>query len=418
MGFAKKYITKNEGDFLFSCNDSFAESDLIVVIPCFDEPEIATTIHSLFNCHAPKCNVIILIVVNDFENCPSLVKHQNQRTIIELEELNKTKPQWVQLHYIYAENLPIKNAGAGWARKIGMDWAITHFETSDNANGVIISLDADTTVSANYFEVINNYFHSNRGVAATIYFEHPLDNNSTSEAITMYELYMRYYKHALHYIGFPNSIYTVGSAFAVRAQAYVDQGGMNRRKAGEDFYFLHKLLPLGSIGEINDATVYPSARLSNRVPFGTGPILQKFIDGDRDLELTYPFEAFLILKPFFERTDFYYEKSDTLNIQDLTLNSAFQEFCYNNGVLNEILTLRKNCSTKEIFWKRFFHVFNAFKILKWLNYAIANGFSKESLMDESLKLIEQMGISTKNRHNDPKLMLKLFREIDKARSFA
>ena len=43
------------------------------------------------------------------------------------------------------------------------------------------------------------------------------------------------------FVGYPDSIYTIGSAFAVRAEAYMKQGGMNRRQAGEDFYFLYKL---------------------------------------------------------------------------------------------------------------------------------------------------------------------------------
>ena len=93
--------------------------------------------------------------------------------------------------------------------------------------------------------------------------------------IQLYEDYLHYYKKALDYAGFPDSIYTIGSAFAVRADAYVKQGGMNRRQAGEDFYFLNKLTKLGKITEINDAYVYPSARVSDRVPFGTGAAMNK-----------------------------------------------------------------------------------------------------------------------------------------------
>jgi len=53
-------------------------------------------------------------------------------------------------------------------------------------------------------------------------------------------------------------ICTVDSYIAVR--------GMNRREAGEDFYFLNKLAKLGDIGQIHATTVYPSARPSRRVP--------------------------------------------------------------------------------------------------------------------------------------------------------
>lgn len=45
---------------------------------------------------------------------------------------------------------------------------------------------------------------------------------------------------------------------------------MNQRKAGEDFYFLHKFSILDQLGEINVEIVLPLARSSDRVPFGTG----------------------------------------------------------------------------------------------------------------------------------------------------
>ena len=72
------------------------------------------------------------------------------------------------------------------------------------------------------------------------------------------------------FAGLPYSYHTIGSAFAVTAKAYARQGGMNRRKAGEDFYFINKLIKGENFGEITNTTVFPSPRTSNRVPFGTG----------------------------------------------------------------------------------------------------------------------------------------------------
>jgi len=109
----------------------------------------------------------------------------------------------------------------------------------------------------------------------------------------------------LDFAGFPDSIYTIGSAFAVRAEAYVKQGGMNRRQAGEDFYFLNKLTKLGTVAEINDAFVFPSARVSDRVPFGTGAAMTKWMNEDEDLTKTYNFAAFQDLKRLFDRLILY-----------------------------------------------------------------------------------------------------------------
>jgi len=60
---------------------------------------------------------------------------------------------------------------------------------------------------------------------------------------------------------------SLGGAIALiacTAQAYIAVGGMVRRQAGEDFYFLQKLAKRGPIHEIADTTVRPSPRRSDR----------------------------------------------------------------------------------------------------------------------------------------------------------
>ena len=418
MPFAENYIKKQDPRFFVGAPGTVRAFELAVVIPCFNEPDIIYTIRSLYNCTAPSFAVAIVVIVNDADNTELKIKEQNQQTIAHLDELGKQSPEWISLYTINATNLPAKHAGAGWARKIGMDWAISHFKQTHQPNGIIISLDADTLVDANYIDAISSFYKRKpEAIGATLYFEHPLTNGEQGEAITWYELYMRYYKHALEYTGFPHSIYTVGSCFSVTAKAYVAQGGMNRRKAGEDFYFLHKLMPLGQIGSINNTTVRPSSRLSDRVPFGTGPALQKYLDGHRELQQTYPLEAFLVLRDFFKKKDDFY-LTKNLTIDNLSENEHFLGFLRSIQFIDDLTELIANCSTLPIFQKRFFHLFNAFQILKWLNYALLNGFEKSDLLHETWKLLAEMKINAEKRHTDPKLMLKLFRELDKAESFA
>ena len=54
---------------------------------------------------------------------------------------------------------------------------------------------------------------------------------------------------------------------AVKALPYVKAGGMNRRQAGEDFYFIQKLVPSGGYFSLNSTTVYPSPRASDQGSF-------------------------------------------------------------------------------------------------------------------------------------------------------
>ena len=207
----------------------------------------------------------------------------------------------ISIHIIKAYDLPKKNAGVGLARKIGMDEAVRRFEAIGNRRGIMACFDADCTCTNNYLLAIQQFYtknpHSN---AALVYFEHPLSGELSDEetyrGILHYELHLRYLKNALQYTTHPFSYYTIGSCISVTSKAYQKQGGMNKRKAGEDFYFLQKIAALGPLGEINSATVYPSPRASDRVPFGTGKAINDLLVSGPDSQLTYHPDIFKELK--------------------------------------------------------------------------------------------------------------------------
>src|SRR5690606_25563210 len=80
----------------------------------------------------------------------------------------------------------------------------------------------------------------------SLYYEHPYENVENGvhrNYIIDYEIFLRYYALGLQYAAYPYAFQTVGSSMAARASIYASIGGMNRRKAGEDFYFLHKVFP-------------------------------------------------------------------------------------------------------------------------------------------------------------------------------
>ncbi len=156
-----------------------------------------------------------------------------------------------------------------------MDEAVRRFNLLNKPDGIILNLDADCRVKNNYFTAVFGEMHNRKDrTACSIYFEHPISGNEFSEevyrSIILYELHLRYYLQGLAFTGFPYVHHTVGSAIAIKALPYIKAGGMNRRMAGEDFYFIQKLLPAGGFFNLNQTTVYPSPRSSARVPFGTG----------------------------------------------------------------------------------------------------------------------------------------------------
>lgn len=413
MGFASLYLDKHASAAWHFSAEAWPCSQIVVVIPCYNEPEFARTVFSLAQCEAPSKNVTVLVVINQPEGAPDFVQKQNTESFAKLSNWKKQMPAWLNLIATPVLDLPHKLAGAGYARKIGMDCAMVHFNRFDHYDGLLVSLDADCTVEKNYLRCIEAHFENHPDhIATTIYFEHPLDESPARGAITLYELSMRYYRNALAASGFPFAMYTVGSCFAVKAQAYAAQGGMNRRKAGEDFYFLHKLLPYGTIGCTNSTTVYPSARLSDRVPFGTGPLLLKAQKGQHDLTRYYPLSLFETLGYFFRQTASIY-KGNNLESSGMH-HSLFMQFCESIQLTEALDELRKNCASLNIFNKRFFHVFNAFMVLKWMHFALENGVEKTGLCDDAASLATRLIPDFSPENFIAEKLLMYYRAFDKA----
>ena len=329
MSFALRYIERNITHETFIEEIPSSNLEMIVVIPVCNEPDLLCTLDSLAACHSPSCSVEVILVVNESEGCLNAVQEQNEKTMLDVKrwEQENNKGSF-KLHFIRPKPFPRKHAGAGMARKTGMDEAVMRFHQLNNPDGILISLDADTLVDSNYFVEIERLFKSEKDLAgATISFNHrveELTDERHKSGMLLYEKYLHYYKRALAYTGFPYAIYTIGSAFVVKANAYVKQGGMSKRQAGEDFYFLHKLTQFGEVYELNTTCVYPSSRISNRVPFGTGPALQKWIDGDDSLLDTYRLTAFEDLRVFFQLLPDLWEMSINLDSLEKTPSSRFR----------------------------------------------------------------------------------------------
>ena len=284
LGFADSYLSGNIPVIPYIKEPPSGLLHFVVVIPAYLEDKTVRTLISLKNTKQPQGNVEVIILVNFRENDSIENKQKSRDFHNELEHwCDVNSAEKLKFYPLLAKDLPFKHAGAGMARKIGMDHALHRFNTIGFPEGIILSLDADSVVDPNYFEAIEQkIYNRNEYGGCILYFQHPLNGEEFStevyEAILQYELHLRYYKHILKYAGFPYYQYTIGSCFGVKADFYARQGGMNRRKAGEDFYFLHKMFPHKSFAEINNTCVYPSPRPSMRVPFGTGATITQLVN--------------------------------------------------------------------------------------------------------------------------------------------
>jgi glycosyltransferase involved in cell wall biosynthesis len=391
--FANTYLLKNKRVPLIQTEPNLL-CNIRIVIPCYNEPELLQSLESLKECSLPNTVVEVIILINHAEDAPLEIKNFNMATKAEadcwIQENNSNKLIFFAIGPV---ELRKKWAGVGLARKTGLDEAVLRFNHFNNTSGIVVSLDSDSLVEPNYLIEIEKHFKQNpKHVGATINVEHQKAGLSERQkhGIELYEKYLHYYKDALHFTGYPQAMITIGSAFAVTAEAYVKRGGMNRRQAGEDFYFLQNLAQLGTVGEINTTRVYPSARLSNRVPFGTGAAIQKWMEGTEDLTKTYNFKAFADLKTFFDAKERLFQSGETGFTAVITdLPESVRQFVLLDNFKIEIEDLNKNCSTLKSFQSRFFHKFNAFKVLKFMNFAHEKYYKKADLEMQCL-LLKQM----------------------------
>ena len=395
--FATRYIEKNVvyPEFIEPAISPLVS--MIVMIPCLNEPEIFRTLESLWACEPVKSSCEVVVVVNEAENSRIAIKEFNRENYLKLFDWKiKHDRKNLVLHPIYARAVNDRHAGAGMARKIGMDEIVRRFNALNRPEGVIISLDADCLVSPNYLRRIESAFSQNKSCfAATLNFRHRVDEMDDPKqrlGIQLYEDYLHYYKKALDFAGFPDSIYTIGSAFAVRADAYIKQGGMNRRQAGEDFYFLNKLTKLGKVIEITDAFVYPSARVSDRVPFGTGAAMTKWMNDADDLALTYNFTAFLDLKVLFGQVDRLFRNNADAGFMAV-LPASVCDYLQTLGFSEKLTEINNNSSSLASFRKRFFQFFDAFIILRFLNLAHQKYYPKQNL-SEAIRQLNEYSFGT------------------------
>ncbi len=384
--------------------------NIIIVIPVFNENNLVKSLKSISNNTNFSERIEVIIVINSSENSSEEIKNRNKQTLIEVDNFIKEDKSDIKFYTIYKPNLPQKTAGVGLARKIGMDEAIHRFSQNNNPNGIIVNFDADTLCQENYIQSIENQFKNNpKTNACSIHYEHIIEgddyDNNIYEAIILYELYLHYYIQALRYIKFPYSYHTIGSAFAVRANVYAKQGGMNTRRAGEDFYFLHKIIPLGNFHEIKNTTIYPSPRPSDRVPFGTGRAVNNIIDQKDTQYLTYNFNSFLALKKFFAQLNILFKEN---KINNLKIDKILLDFLLKNNFENDLIKINKNSPNITIFTKRFYDWFNAFRILKFLNYSHENYFTKTPIKTEAKKLYNLLNNNNLSSNINAKGLLKLY----------
>jgi len=347
-----------------------AGTGVITVIPCMHEPAMLELLDHLRSCDMPDCPVEIIIVVNHPAGADEAVRHCNRQTLaaIKIWQQHYNNPAFA-VHAMDACELPQKKSGVGIARKLGMDEAMLRFASINRPDGVIASLDADCRVSVNYFTGLWQAFNTHPSWhAATIAYSHRLQELTDPRhrlAMICYELYLRYIELGWRYAGLPYAFTAIGSCFAVRANACARHHGMNKRQAGEDFYFLHKLAREQPLAHLDTICVYPSARMSSRTPFGTGQAVADFYHSNQ--------QHWMVCDPSaFDELEQLTESLNQLFISDTatwlaSLPAGLRDYLLESGIEQAVINMRGNATTTESFGKRFYCWFDGLKAWRYVN---------------------------------------------------
>lgn len=399
----------------------------MVTIPCRNEPDLHLTLQSLALTKRPENGASVEVLVG-FNTAPAdsleIHKfHDTQKNFFQSKDhlerwIGALIPAWMNFHAIQAPCWQKKVAGVGAARKLLMDEALRRFLRLNRPEGWILCLDADCLCDSQYFVSLAHAFQRNPdAVGAHAFFDHqepPADQPFELEAIQLYELGLRYYRLALHWTGFPQAPHTVGSCMMARVDAYAKMGGINRRQAGEDFYFVHKLIQGGPFIHVNECRVFPSARVSDRVPFGTGKAVGEMLETcrnatsgtNRPVWEVEPFQGFIDLRYFFTDMEVYFQaglKADWKNqLKEIShkWSPALLKYLHNIHWQDELDRILRSTGSRSgpLLVKRFYHWFNGFKCMKYLRFA-QETYQPQAVVSAAIQLLDEWGPGYKAQNN-------------------
>lgn len=407
--------------------------EAVIVIPAICEFEnIKTLLQSLTkNDKNSLSKTLVIFVINNSDKSSQESKENNKLTIDYLRQFVNRNPTHELSDEVFSSELKLglvdatsvgyefseKLSGVGLARKVGMDLALKAFDYSIPGKKVIISLDADCIVDKNYIHEVLVFFKSNSISVANIEFEHNLLECGIDRCgIISYEIYLRHYVAGLLFAKSPFAFHTVGSSLVCDHDAYIAVGGMNTKKAAEDFYFLQKLAKYYKIGRIISTRVRPSSRESWRVPFGTGRTMME-ISSNRKSILVYDPDIYVIIKNWLEL--FYSDLSLDINLlltEARNIHPELSNFLIRRNFNRDWTKILTNSKSAKQLNNQRLNLFDAFETLKLVHYLRDKSFPMMEINSGVKKLFQIVNYTPNfdfeiNNNNSKDGLLSLLNKI-------
>ena len=305
----------------------------------------------------------VVFVVNNSMSDNDIIKSNNKRTI-ELISSLKEDLFFVIDASTSGKEIAEEFAGVGFARKLGADLIINHM----SIDSILLYTDADVLLDKNYLKFIDEYYLENtNSMAAVVGFRHQKSSDShINQIIEEYERYLYDTAHRINKSGSPYGYVSIGSCITCRYKAYLAVGGMNKKKATEDFYFLNELAKFNNVDTIKEILVYPSSRSENRIYLGTGFHINNILSGGKIEDLYFPDIGYSKLESLIQIIF----NSFTLPIDDINKNlmnlDQGYEFLIKNNVIYIIEELQRTSKSANQFINQFNRWFDALKTIKFI----------------------------------------------------
>ena len=419
--------------------------DQAIVIPALAESSsLFRTLSSIAaNPSGELCRTLVVCVVNNHR--PTVAAEEeirdNQLTLAILRELiNGCKPSvagpgvrkgdlerisgsGIRLGCVDASSagaeIPDRDGGVGTARKIGMDAALTVLNGRGPGGGVICCLDADTLVMENYIAAVHAHFSRADDPAAVAGYAHqkPADPELLA-AICCYEIFLRAYVIGLSWARSPYAFHAIGSTMSCTAQGYAAVRGMNRRTAAEDFHFLDKLAKLRKVGHIGTTTVFPSSRASNRVPFGTGQRMQRFMNGGAEEYRLHDSHIFAILREWLAGMETDPDRgAEAILTAARKIHPELKAYLDLSRFAIDWPVIRRNCPDADHLRRQFHVWFDGLKTLRLVHHFSRSAFPPVPMFEGLKGLLERMGQAIPSipgipaRIPEPDIQLRILKEL-------
>ena len=200
-----------------------------------------------------------------------------------------------------------------------------------------------------------------------------------------------------------------------------------------DFYFIQKVAQNGRYSDCTTTCIIPSPRPSDRVPFGTGPVVMSLISGSPESLLTYNPAGFEMLEGLFRTIKNYsgsidfseYKKHGVPeNLASQIIRNSFKgrpdnqkysllmKFLSQTGFEDALKEIIINTATPGAFMKRFWNYFNMFRILKFLHFIRENGIRDVPVRQAAYEMLSRLGKSYSEELTVGELLL-IYRMLDR-----